>query len=132
MILNKSRQRQMQSRKLPYFNCTERCSELESPANGQVVVDTSSSQPIQAHYSCDAGFTLVGNTIRTCLTTGAWTGAKPICRGGLVSRGGSSGGSNKVGKNYIFNLAIWQYEQNVVIYVTTLRLGKCPFLILQM
>ena len=84
----------MQSRKPPYFNCTERCSELESPANGQVVVDTSSSQPIQAHYSCDTGYTLVGSTTRTCLTTGAWTGVKPICPWRIAEDD-----SDKVGKN---------------------------------
>ena len=33
-----------------------------------------------ARYSCDSGFELIGNTIRTCQANGTWSGMPPICQ----------------------------------------------------
>jgi len=32
-----------------------------------------------ANYSCDAGFTLQGNTVRNCTPDATWDGAEPTC-----------------------------------------------------
>ena len=32
-----------------------------------------------ANYSCDAGFVINGVSMRTCGSTGAWTGVAPSC-----------------------------------------------------
>ena len=53
------------------------CSQLPSPANGHV--ELTDSQPIEAQYSCDAGYTLAGDRTRTCLRLGTWTGVEPTC-----------------------------------------------------
>ena len=34
-----------------------------------------------ATYFCDAGFELVGNSIRICEEDGNWSGEAPICAG---------------------------------------------------
>ena len=33
-----------------------------------------------ATYSCDTGFTLIGDTTRTCQATGLWSGNAPTCQ----------------------------------------------------
>ena len=32
-------------------------------------------------YTCDTGYTLNGNSMRTCQTGGAWSGSDPTCDG---------------------------------------------------
>ena len=58
--------------------------------NGNVVL---SSQVLgvgtTATYSCDPGYVLVGETIRTCGdtdggTVGAWNGSIPFCEGNII------------------------------------------------
>ena len=34
-----------------------------------------------ATYSCDNGYSLDGDSIRTCLVTGGWSGTAPTCTG---------------------------------------------------
>lgn len=34
-----------------------------------------------AHYTCPRGHTLQGNSTRTCLTKGIWSGKAPVCIG---------------------------------------------------
>ena len=33
-----------------------------------------------ANYSCNAGYRLLGNAIRTCSSTGVWSGVAPTCQ----------------------------------------------------
>ena len=58
-------------------NYTGRCPELQAPVNGQVNITT--SEQLDAHYSCDVGFRLVGYPKQTCIADGTWTGAQPTC-----------------------------------------------------
>ena len=34
-----------------------------------------------ATYSCNTGYNLVGDSIRTCQRTGNWSGSAPTCQG---------------------------------------------------
>ena len=36
-------------------------------------------------YRCDSGFTLDGNSLRTCLSSGTWSGTEPSCKGMKVT-----------------------------------------------
>jgi CUB/sushi domain-containing protein len=33
-----------------------------------------------AEFSCNTGYTLVGDATRTCQDTGVWSGANPVCQ----------------------------------------------------
>ena len=56
------------------------CDDLSSPSNGSVKVNGHRTDDT-AVYSCDDGFTLVGeDTMRTCLSNSDWSGEAPICR----------------------------------------------------
>ena len=57
------------------------CSTLTRPANGQVSHTAGTTFGQTATYSCDTGFNLVGNSIRTCEATGLWSGSTPTCQG---------------------------------------------------
>ncbi len=50
-------------------------------------VDTSSGTTFMntANYTCDPGYMLVGNMMRTCQSDGAWSPAAPTCRGEFIS-----------------------------------------------
>lgn len=53
------------------------CGALTEPENGTLTVDTTTFGS-EAMVSCDAGFTLVGDAVRTCLADG-WSGDEPLC-----------------------------------------------------
>ena len=36
-----------------------------------------------ATYTCNSGYELVGNGIRTCLASGVWSGTEPFCSQGI-------------------------------------------------
>ncbi len=63
------------------------CSPLSDPSNGTVAYNVESLEfGTQAIYSCDNGFSLVGNTTRTCTgdgtnTTGSFDEEAPTCEG---------------------------------------------------
>ena len=56
------------------------CPELTAPVGGSVII-TGFTPGNVAIYSCDDGLQLSGDTLRTCLPTGEWTGDDPICIG---------------------------------------------------
>ena len=55
------------------------CNALSDPANGQVST-TGTTFGQTATYSCDTGYNLVGDGIRTCQATGEWSGSAPTCQ----------------------------------------------------
>ena len=60
------------------------CPELPEPGNGRV--DISSLEPeTTVRYSCDVGFQLSENTVRTCLGSGVWSGEAPNCTAAVKS-----------------------------------------------
>lgn len=54
------------------------CEPLEDPENGEVSVTTRTIDSV-ANYTCNPGYALVGNDMRTCLETGIWSGEEPTC-----------------------------------------------------
>ncbi|CAI8043500.1 Sushi, von Willebrand factor type A, EGF and pentraxin domain-containing protein 1 [Geodia barretti] len=54
------------------------CENLSPPANRRV--DISSLEPeTTVRYTCNVGFQLSGNRVRTCLESGLWSGQAPSC-----------------------------------------------------
>ena len=59
------------------------CGNLSDPANGQVNTSgTTFGQTVT--YSCNTGYSLAGNSTRTCQATGNWSGSAPTCQGLLL------------------------------------------------
>ena len=57
---------------------TTLCNELSDPANGAVIW-TGLSTSSNATYTCDSGYQLSGERIRTCISSGMWSGQEPTC-----------------------------------------------------
>ena len=55
------------------------CGTLTDPANGQVNHTAGTTFGQTATYSCDTGYTLVGDSTRTCQADGMWSGNEPTC-----------------------------------------------------
>ena len=56
------------------------CGALDNPVNGEVSVSSTIFNST-ATYSCNAGYNMTGNYVRTCLESGLWSGSEPICTG---------------------------------------------------
>ncbi|CAI8036485.1 CUB and sushi domain-containing protein 3, partial [Geodia barretti] len=54
------------------------CGALEDPANGSVAVSDTTFNSTSS-YSCSVGYRLDGESPRTCLATGLWSGSTPTC-----------------------------------------------------
>ena len=62
------------------------CNELPLPEDGMITCDygddgTTSYQDV-CRYTCVDGFELIGNSSRTCLSTGMWSNDEPRCTRG--------------------------------------------------
>ena len=71
---------------LLYIYTVITCPSLNAPANGTVIYNVDLEFGTLAVYSCDTGFSLLGNSSRTCTgdgsnTTGAFDGEVPTCEG---------------------------------------------------
>ena len=54
------------------------CGALDNPDNGMVDVSETVLDSV-ATYSCNTGYTLTGDAMRTCQGDGTWSGSEPIC-----------------------------------------------------
>jgi len=63
-----------------FFIAAIDCGGLSSPSNGQISV-TGTTFGSMATYSCDPGYTLDGNTSRTCQSNGQWSSSQLSCNG---------------------------------------------------
>lgn len=61
-------------------SAVDECSTLSAPANGDVSVPSREYQS-EATYSCNMGYALNGDGVRTCEDGGVWSGTAPTCRG---------------------------------------------------
>ena len=60
------------------------CGPLTDPANGQVIHTVGTTFGQTATYICNTGYSLVGDSTRTCQATGNWSGSAPTCQGVCV------------------------------------------------
>ena len=61
-----------------YHSVIADCMSLSSPQNGDIQF-TSTLQGSVATYSCITGYTVVGPSNRTCLSSGLWSDSDPTC-----------------------------------------------------
>ena len=59
-------------------NAAVDCPTLANPMDGAVSM-TEGVTGDTVTYTCDAGFQLSGDTMRTCGSDGTWTGSAPMC-----------------------------------------------------
>ena len=62
------------------------CGDLPDPANGQVSHPQTNFSS-NATYSCNLGYILIGNSVRTCQSNGTWSGNEPVCESKLAEIG---------------------------------------------
>ena len=55
------------------------CPPLQSPLFGKVVTSGHTLFNV-SQYSCNMGFEIVGDAVRTCTYSGSWNGTAPICK----------------------------------------------------
>ena len=65
---------------LNHFASEIDCGSLDDPTNGEVSVSGTTLNSV-ATYSCNTGYTLTGDDMRTCLESGLWSGNVPSCIG---------------------------------------------------
>ena len=63
---------------LPSVYAVVDCSSLKDPNNGQVEFANTTFEST-ANYTCDLGYSLNGNSTRTCEASGEWSGDPPSC-----------------------------------------------------
>ena len=56
------------------------CGPLTNPRNGGVSFSSTTFNS-RATYTCDRGFVLSGQSVRTCQSDGEWSGRAPECKG---------------------------------------------------
>jgi hypothetical protein len=61
-------------------HCT--CEMLKNISNGSVMI-VGTGEGATAHYTCDEGLRLEGDSIRRCILTNGWTGSEPYCKGDI-------------------------------------------------
>ena len=62
------------------------CGEPDSPTNGSVDTSAGTSFGDVARYSCDEGYTLIGQNETTCQDDGQWNGSVPTCESKILNR----------------------------------------------
>ena len=70
-----------------FFLIVVDCGSLTDPANGQVDHTAGTTFVQTATYSCNTGYNLVGDSTRTCQSSGNWSGNAPTCQGMLLKQG---------------------------------------------
>ena len=64
------------------------CSSLGTRANGQITYSPDATSPHDfgtvATFTCNTGFSLRGDRMRTCGSGEVWSGSSPVCVGELL------------------------------------------------
>ena len=72
------------------INPTVPCTDLPVITNGEITYSPTTSPRLEgalAIYSCNTGYTVNGNRLRTCVDNGSgadWNGIEPVCTGKLI------------------------------------------------
>ena len=56
------------------------CGTLTNQTNGHVSQSSGTTFGHTATYSCNTGYSLVGDSTRSCQATGVWSGSTPTCQ----------------------------------------------------
>lgn len=56
------------------------CGDIDPPAHGHVSVSGEVRTGFVARYTCDEGYQLLGDTVRTCDGSLTWSAAVPVCQ----------------------------------------------------
>ena len=83
------------------------CGELSHPANGQVVLGSTTVGGI-ATYLCNEGYNLTGSSRLICGSDGAWIGVAPVC--GSKCRVGLFYSYIKVSKSNLLQMLCGHYS----------------------
>ncbi|KAK3532300.1 hypothetical protein QTP86_016064, partial [Hemibagrus guttatus] len=75
------------------------CGDLPTPANGQKI-GTQTTFGATAIFMCEAGYMLVGSTVRECLSSGLWSGTETRCLGGHCGLPEQIVNGQVIGENY--------------------------------
>ena len=64
-----------------------RCDNLTSPANGMMSCSSGRDgvgyERDTCNFTCNTGYVLTGNAMRTCQSNGSWSGIDAVCRRGM-------------------------------------------------
>ncbi len=55
------------------------CGDLTDPSNGAVNTSSGTTFNMNATYTCNTGYNLIGITPRTCQANETWSGSEPTC-----------------------------------------------------
>ncbi|XP_060679965.1 CUB and sushi domain-containing protein 3 [Hemiscyllium ocellatum] len=75
------------------------CGELGHPPNGKKI-GTQTTFAATAIFTCDAGYILVGSTVRECLASGLWSGTETRCLAGHCGVPDPIVNGQVIGENY--------------------------------
>ena len=67
-----------------FFPSAKDCGHLETPMNGSLS-GNKTFYPNTVKFSCDEGFDLLGSQVRSCLSSGLWSGNQTSCKGIMCS-----------------------------------------------
>ena len=55
------------------------CPSLDDPIGGNVEIMTAEDGTMTSEYTCNQGYRLIGNAVRSCQADGTWNGNEPTC-----------------------------------------------------
>ena len=70
---------------LPFPYTAVDCGVLTDPSNGAVDTSSGTTFMMTATYTCNTGYTLTGDTTRTCGADGQWSSSAPTCNRKLLA-----------------------------------------------
>ena len=56
------------------------CGNLTAPADGSLTYSSGTTFQSVASFDCDTGYTLDGDSTRTCLANASWSNSDPSCK----------------------------------------------------
>jgi len=67
-----------------------KCPKLSTPSNGKILLCDSGKAGVgyagdNCSFTCNTGYKLTSNGIRTCQTNGTWSGTEITCRRGEIN-----------------------------------------------
>ena len=64
---------------MTFFRSVTDCGIISGPGNGSVDTSSGTTYLSVAIFSCDLGYTMIGDATSTCQATELWNNAPPLC-----------------------------------------------------